>query len=75
GTVLDLEDASGKAIRYFLLGAWDGNPDKNYLAYRTPLGKALLHHRAGDVIQLPDGRKVTLKAISALPADVLAEME
>ncbi|MBR4956394.1 MAG: GreA/GreB family elongation factor, partial [Lentisphaeria bacterium] len=50
GTVLDLEDASGKAIRYFLLGAWDGNPDKNYLAYRTPLGKALLHHRAGDVI-------------------------
>ncbi|MBQ7394794.1 MAG: GreA/GreB family elongation factor [Lentisphaeria bacterium] len=75
GTMLDLEDASGKAIRYYLLGAWDGNPEKNYLAYRTPLGKALLHHRAGDVIQLPDGRKVTLKAISALPADVLAEME
>lgn len=75
GTMLDLEDASGKAIRYYLLGAWDGNPEKNYLAYRTPLGKALMNHRAGDVIQVPDGRKLTLKAISALPAEVLAEME
>ena len=75
GTMLDLEAADGTTIRYFLLGAWDGDPDKNYLAYRTPLGKALLHHRSGDTITLPDGRTVTLKAISALPPEVLAEME
>ena len=75
GTALDLEDADGKTTRYYLLGAWDGDPDRNYLAYRTPLGKALMHHRAGDRITLPDGRAVTLKAISALPSEVLAEME
>jgi len=75
GTMLELEDADGKPVTYYLLGAWDGNPDKNYLAYRTPLGKALLHHTAGDSIQLPDGRTVILKAIRPLPADVLAEME
>ena len=75
GTMLDLEAADGKPIRYYLLGAWDGNPDKNYVAYRTPLGQAMLHHRTGDRITLPTGQEVTLKTISALPPEVLAEME
>jgi transcription elongation GreA/GreB family factor len=35
-------------IAYDLLGAWDGEPEKNILSYISPLAKQFLNHKAGE---------------------------
>ena len=53
GTVVDLRDvATGKAIRYSLLGAWDSDPDNHVIAYKTPLGQALLGKKLGEHVKM-----------------------
>ncbi len=55
GTTVTLKDeADGKREDYAILGAWDGNPEKHILSYLTAIGQALLGHRVGETIQLPD---------------------
>jgi transcription elongation factor GreA len=51
GSVVDLEQASNQQVAsYSILGAWDGNPDKNILSYQTPLARALLGKSKGDAV-------------------------
>jgi transcription elongation factor GreA len=53
GTVVDLRDvATGKAVRYSVLGAWDSDPDNHRIAYKTPLGQALLGKKIGEHVKL-----------------------
>jgi len=53
GTVVDLRDiANGKAVRYSVLGAWDSDPDNHVIAYKTPLGQALLGKKIGEHVKL-----------------------
>jgi transcription elongation GreA/GreB family factor len=33
------------------LGAWDSNPEKGILSYKTPLGQNLLGKKVGDVVR------------------------
>jgi transcription elongation GreA/GreB family factor len=56
GTIVDLRDvASGKAVRYTVLGAWDSDPDKHVLAYKTPLGQAIMGKKIGEHVKLKIG--------------------
>ena len=56
GTVVDLRDiASGKAVRYSVLGAWDSDPDAHRIAYKTPLGQALMGKKVGEHVKLKIG--------------------
>ena len=56
GTIVDLRDvASGKAVRYSVLGAWDSDPDKHILAYKTPLGQAIMGKKVGEHVKLKIG--------------------
>jgi len=53
GTVVDLRDiVNGHAVRYSVLGAWDSDPDKHVIAYKTPLGQALLGKKMGEHVKL-----------------------
>lgn len=53
GTVVDLRDiATGKATRYSVLGAWDSDPDSHRIAYKTPLGQALMGKKVGEHVKL-----------------------
>lgn len=66
GSVVQLESKKESAT-YSILGAWDGNPDKNILSYQTPLGKALLGRSIGDHVTVEiDGHEQTwsVKGIS-----------
>ena len=74
GVTVTLEIAGAADEVYYFLGAWDGNPDKNYLSYKTKLGEVLRMRQTGDEVTLPDGRNAKIKAIAALPAEVLADM-
>jgi transcription elongation factor GreA len=56
GSVVEVENTSSKqATRYTILGAWDGNPDKNILSYKTPFGAALLGKKSGEVVTVKTG--------------------
>ena len=69
GTVVRVKDTDGAEENYTILGAWDGNPERNILSYLTAIGQALLGHRPGETINLPDetgqhSRAVTILTIS-----------
>ncbi len=68
-------NCNGDIETYFLLGAWDSDPKRNYVSYRAPLGKVLLNSRSGDKIKLPDGRSAGVTAVTALPPEVIAELD
>jgi transcription elongation factor GreA len=56
GTIVDLRDvATGKAVRYSVLGAWDSDPDNHRIAYKTPLGQALMGKKVGEHVKLKIG--------------------
>lgn len=46
---------SGKTASYTLLGAWDSDPTNNVIAYKTPLGLALLTKKVGDTVKVKIG--------------------
>ncbi len=75
GSQVELTDDNGEVSTYYLLGAWDGNPDKNYLSYRTRLGQSIYGHKQGSRITMPNGSERILSAVRPLPESVLAEME
>jgi transcription elongation GreA/GreB family factor len=56
GTIVTVRDkASKKQETYTILGAWDGDPDRNIISYQTAIGQALLGHKAGESVTLPNG--------------------
>src|SRR5256886_11241964 len=53
GTIVTVrEKASKKQETYTILGAWDGDPDRNIISYQTAIGQALLGHKAGEVVAM-----------------------
>ncbi len=56
GTIVDLRDvATGKAVRYTVLGAWDSDPENHIIAYKTPLGQVILGKKIGEHVKLKIG--------------------
>jgi transcription elongation factor GreA len=56
GSIVEVKNAaSGAVTRYTLLGAWDGDPEKNILSYKTPFGAALLGRKVGDSVKVKTG--------------------
>ena len=55
GTVVAVRTASGVATTYTILGAWDGDPDKHIISYKTALGTALLGRKPGDTVKVKAG--------------------
>lgn len=48
GTTIQVTNLdSGKQETFAIVGAWDGDPDKNHLSYLTPLAQALVNQPAG----------------------------
>ena len=74
GTTVTLKDeGDGKREDYAILGAWDGNPEKQSLSYLTAIGQALLGHRVGETVSLPDesgndARSVRIESIATYAA-------
>ena len=68
------ETADGKTTDYHIVGAWDGDPDKNLVSYKTKFGEALLGAKVGDTVQLPHGDSIRIKKISALPEALAKEL-
>lgn len=52
GTIVDLKTPSGKIVTYTILGAWDSNPEKNIISYKSGIGQRFLGSKAGESIEL-----------------------
>ncbi len=43
---------SNKEYQFSILGAWDSDPEKNILSYKTPIAQALINKKIGDALEL-----------------------
>lgn len=48
--IVELEDEDGKHLVYQLVGPDEANPVQGLLSYQSPIGRALLGKRVGDVV-------------------------
>jgi len=56
GSVVEVKvSGTGKTASYTMLGAWDSDPTNNIIAYKTPLGLALLSKKVGDTVKVKIG--------------------
>ena len=63
------EISTGKTDTYTLVGAWDGEPDKNLLSYLTPLAQSLLYKPAGTEVEFgenPSRRRMRIEKIEVV---------
>ena len=74
GTQVTIQDPAGAEKVYSIVGAWDGDPDRNLVSYKTKFGEALLGAKPGDTVTLPDGSSVTVKSIGKLADDLAREL-
>jgi transcription elongation GreA/GreB family factor len=74
GTVVGLRDSdTGKEETFTVLGAWDGDPDRGIISYQTAIGQAMLGHKLGEIVTLPDHeetRRYAIISIDPAPVDV-----
>jgi transcription elongation GreA/GreB family factor len=73
GTVIHVtEIQSDTKERIYLLGAWDGDPDKNILSYLTPFAKIFLGQPVGGEVNFSSVGKVKKYRIDGITAYVPA---
>ena len=70
GTIVNLEDDAGKAVKYTILGAWDTIADENIVSYLSEVGMTLMGAKPGDRMDARDmetekDRPLTVKSIEA----------
>lgn len=75
GCQVELRDSSGTEMIYYLLGAYDSDPDNHRISYRTPFGECLLDAQLNETITMPDGSKYTIVKISPLPEEIRKTMD
>ncbi|MFL6594659.1 MAG: GreA/GreB family elongation factor, partial [Chthoniobacterales bacterium] len=72
GTVVTVRDtATENRETYTVLGAWDGNPERQIISYKTALGQALLGRKVGETVNLnTEQGSGTFEIVSIEPAPV-----
>ena len=55
GSVVEVKVPAGGTTKYTILGVWDGDPEKQIVSYKTPLGAALIGKRQGDTVKVKTG--------------------
>jgi transcription elongation GreA/GreB family factor/transcription elongation factor GreA-like protein len=75
GTVVDYEaPGSGQTETLTILGAWDGDVEKNIVSYLSEIAKGLIGKAPGDSAEIPSetGAQRTVKLLSVRPYNTAA---
>ena len=75
GCQVDLKEGNSKAVSYYLLGAYDSDPDNQRISYHTPFGECLLDSQVGEVVTMPDGKIYKIAKVTALPEKIRKTMD
>ncbi|MDR2720667.1 MAG: GreA/GreB family elongation factor [Puniceicoccales bacterium] len=52
GSVVTIRStARGNLVNFAILGAWDSDPNKNVISYKTPIAQELISKKIGDVVE------------------------
>ena len=71
GSIVSLRNVgSGQTPTYKVMGAWDSDPDNFVIAYKTPLGQALLGKRLSDKVKVKIGSTVEEYEITSISRHV-----
>lgn len=76
-TVTVTNIAKGAGTTFHILGAWDGDPDRNIISYPAALAQALLNKKAGDEVEWEDdaGRqRFRVERIEKVSAEILSAL-
>lgn len=71
GSVITLREGDGTVSQITLLGLYDGDSQKNWYSYDSPMGRILLGNKVEDEVTLPSGKAAVIQAISPLPQETL----
>ena len=52
GACVEVRDENGKESRYLLVGPDEADPSAGKLSFQSPLGRALLKRRVGEVVSV-----------------------
>ena len=50
GSVVQLQTTEGREYRYTLVGAYEAKPSAGLISNESPVGKALLGHKVGEIV-------------------------
>ncbi|MCB1133630.1 MAG: GreA/GreB family elongation factor, partial [Verrucomicrobiae bacterium] len=64
GTIVELEDESGKTTEVTVLGAWDSEPEKKIVSYLSEVGKALVGRAPGETTEVRDEATEVLRTVT-----------
>ena len=58
GSLVGVKDDKGKSLTYTIVGSTEADPSANRLSNESPVGKALVGHKKGDLVKitLPNGK-------------------
>jgi transcription elongation factor GreB len=66
GATVDVEDENGKKSSYLIVGPDEASPSDGRISFQSPLGRALMKRRAGDIVSVvrPAGEiEIEIKSI------------
>ena len=52
GSQVQVTDDKGKSLSYTIVGSTESNPSENKLSNESPVGKAIIGHKKGDVVEV-----------------------
>ncbi len=70
GCTVTLADSAGKTTDYYVLGALDGDPERNHISYKTKMGEIMLDAKIGDTLTLPSVGQRKITAIQPIPEEM-----
>ena len=74
GCRVTLKASSGKEVSYYILGAWDSDVGRGRIAYKAPLGQALLDHKVGETVKIPELGESVIAKVEPLPPEMIKEL-
>ncbi|MCE9597113.1 MAG: transcription elongation factor GreA [Spirochaetia bacterium] len=66
GTSVTVENNDGQTIVYSLLGPWEADADRNIISYLSPLGRALIGKKPGELAKLEAGSQFKVQKIEKI---------
>ena len=73
GCKVFLKNAAGSELSYYILGAWDGDPERGRISYKAPIGQALTDRKVGEKVKLPELGEYVIERLEPLPAEMIRE--